>query len=73
LGSVFVTAQITAVVHRRLPEHHAALPYTGRLLLPSGDIIFILYDMTVEVGQGSGSSERMGGYDRFISLLFYTF
>jgi hypothetical protein len=27
--------------------------------------------MTREVGQGSGSSERMGGYDRFISLLFY--
>jgi hypothetical protein len=26
--------------------------------------------MTREVGQGSGSSERMGGYDRFISLLF---
>jgi hypothetical protein len=29
--------------------------------------------MTIEVGQGLGSSERMGGYDRFISLLFYTF
>jgi hypothetical protein len=27
--------------------------------------------MTREAGQGSGSSERMGGYDRFISLLFY--
>jgi hypothetical protein len=27
--------------------------------------------MTREVGQGSGSSERMGGYDQFISLLFY--
>jgi hypothetical protein len=27
--------------------------------------------MTREVGQGSGSSERMRGYDRFISLLFY--
>jgi hypothetical protein len=24
-----------------------------------------------EAGQGSGSSERMGGYDQFISLLFY--
>jgi hypothetical protein len=33
------------------------------LLLPSG--------MTREVGQGSESSERVGGYDRFISLLFY--
>jgi hypothetical protein len=27
--------------------------------------------MTREAGQGSGSSERMGGYDQFISLLFY--
>jgi hypothetical protein len=36
---------------------------TGKHLLPGG--------MTREVGQGSGSSERMGGYDRFISLLFY--
>jgi hypothetical protein len=28
-------------------------------------------DMTSEVGQGSRSSERMGGYDQFISLLFF--
>jgi hypothetical protein len=27
--------------------------------------------MTSEAGQGSGSSERMRGYDQFISLLFY--
>jgi hypothetical protein len=27
--------------------------------------------MAREVGQGSGSSERMGGYDQFSSLLFY--
>ena len=27
--------------------------------------------MTREAGQGSSSSKRMGGYDRFISLLFY--
>jgi hypothetical protein len=27
--------------------------------------------MTREAGQGSGSLERMGGYDQFISLLFY--
>jgi hypothetical protein len=27
--------------------------------------------MTRKVGQGSGSSERMGGYDQFSSLLFY--
>jgi hypothetical protein len=27
--------------------------------------------MTRETGQGSGSSERMGGYDQFSSLLFY--
>jgi hypothetical protein len=32
------------------------------LLLPS--------DMIREAGQGSGSSERMGGYDQFMSLLF---
>ena len=28
-------------------------------------------NMTKEAGQGSGSSERIGGYDRFIYLLFY--
>jgi hypothetical protein len=27
--------------------------------------------MTKEAGQGSGSSERIGGYDQFIYLLFY--
>jgi hypothetical protein len=27
--------------------------------------------MTREVGQGSGSSERLGGYDQFSSLVFY--
>jgi hypothetical protein len=27
--------------------------------------------MTRKAGQGSGSSERMGGYDQFIFLLFY--
>jgi hypothetical protein len=30
----------------------------------------LLGDMTREAGQGSGSSERMRGYDQFISLLF---
>jgi hypothetical protein len=61
------------------PEHcttairHHCLLHAGGLLLPGGEIIFILYDMTKEVGPGSGSSERMGGYDRFISLLFYAF
>ena len=35
---------------------------TAQSLLPA--------DMTSEVGQGSRSSERMGGYDQFISLLF---
>jgi hypothetical protein len=29
------------------------------------------HGMTREVGQGSGSSERMGGYDHFNSLPFY--
>jgi hypothetical protein len=38
------------------------------VLLPG---LFIPYDMTREVGQGSGSSKRMGGYDQFSSLLFY--
>jgi hypothetical protein len=33
--------------------------------------LFLLGGMSREVGQGSGSSERMRGYDRFISLLFY--
>jgi hypothetical protein len=31
----------------------------------------IICDMTEEVGQGSGSSERMGGYNQFSFLLFY--
>ena len=43
----------------RLPEHHSG----KHLLLPG--------DMTREARQGSGSLERMGGYARFISLLFY--
>jgi hypothetical protein len=50
----------------QLPEH----PSGKHLLLPG---VFISYDMTREVGQGSGSSERMGGYDQFSSLLFYVF
>ena len=29
-----------------------------------------IFNMTKEAGQGSGSSERMGGYDQFIYLLF---
>jgi hypothetical protein len=33
--------------------------------------VFISYRMAREVGQGSGSSERMGGYDQFSLLLFY--
>jgi hypothetical protein len=54
-------------------ERRHCLPHAGGFLLPGGEIIFILYDMTKEVGQGSGSLKRMGGYDRFISLLFYAF
>jgi hypothetical protein len=34
------------------------------------NIFFFLRDLTREAGQGSRSSERMGGYDQFISLLF---
>jgi hypothetical protein len=41
---------------------------TSKLLLLG---IFISYDMTREFGQGSGSLERMGGYDRFLSLPSY--
>jgi hypothetical protein len=33
--------------------------------------LFLPGGMIREVGEGSGSSERMRGYDRFISLLFY--
>jgi hypothetical protein len=29
-----------------------------------------IFNMTKEAGQGSGSSERIGGYDQFIYLLF---
>jgi hypothetical protein len=50
----------------RLPKH----PFGKHFLLPD---VFISYDMTREVGQGSRSSERIGGYDQFISLLFYVF
>jgi hypothetical protein len=59
LGSVYATARTSVVVF-----------LTGKhlLLLPG---VFISYGMIREVGQGSRSSERMGGYDRFISLLFY--
>jgi hypothetical protein len=35
--------------------------------------VFISYRMTREVGQGSRSSERIGGYGRFIPLSFYVF
>jgi hypothetical protein len=41
----------------RLPEHSSWCLHLVR--------------MTREVGQGSGSLERMGGYDQFRSLLFY--
>jgi len=60
LGSVYATTQSTAVV--RLPQAGS-----GGFLLLGGRIVFILYIM--EIGQGSGLSERMGGYDLFIFLL----
>jgi hypothetical protein len=60
LGSIYVTAQVTAF-RRLLPRVLHLLPF------------IISYDMMKEVGQGSGSSECMGGYDWFISLLFYVF
>jgi hypothetical protein len=46
----------------------AQRPSLSSSLVPG---VFISYHMTSEVGQGSRSSERMGGYDQFISLLFY--
>jgi hypothetical protein len=64
LGSVIATAQSTDTV--RLPQ--AGM---GGFLLSGGKIIFILY--IIEVGQGSGSLERMGGYDPFIFLLRFVF
>ena len=64
MGSVYATAQSTAVV--RLPQAGS-----DGFLLSGGKIVFILYIM--EVGQGSGSSERMGGYDPFIFLLCFVF
>jgi hypothetical protein len=54
LGSDYATAQSTAAV--RLPQAGS-----GGFFLPGEKIVFILYIM--EIGQGSGSSERMGGYD----------
>jgi hypothetical protein len=56
LGSVYATARVVAAVRRLLPRVLCLLPF------------IISYDMMKEVGQGSGSSERMGGYDWFISL-----
>jgi hypothetical protein len=61
LGSVYVTARVVDTIRCLLPRVLRLLPFV------------ISYDMTKEVGQGSGSSERMGGYDWFISLLFYVF
>jgi hypothetical protein len=55
LGSVYATAQ-----RLRLSLFSSLVPG-----------VFISYDMTSEVGQGSRSSEHMGGYDQFIFLLFY--
>jgi hypothetical protein len=60
LGSVYATAQVTTICCL-LPRVLHLLPF------------IISYDMTGEVGQESGSSERMGGYDWFTSLLFYVF
>jgi len=51
--------------------HHLSHEDVGGFLLPGGEIIFIVYIM--EVGQGSGSSERMGGYGLFIFLLYFIF
>jgi hypothetical protein len=47
----------------RLPNVRRCLFFTGSWRLR----------MAREVGQGSGFSERMGGYDKFSSLLFYIF
>jgi hypothetical protein len=46
----------------------AQRPSLSSSLVPG---VFIPYGMTSEVGQGSRSSECMGGYDQFSSLLFY--
>jgi hypothetical protein len=46
----------------------AQRPSLSSSLVPG---VFIPYGMTSEVGQGSRSSKRMGGYDQFSSLLFY--
>jgi hypothetical protein len=46
----------------------AQRPSLSSSLVPG---VFISYRMAKEVGQGSGSSERMRGYDQFSSLLFY--
>ena len=64
LESVYATAQSTTAV--RLPQAGS-----GGFLLPVGKIVFILYIM--EIGQGSASSERTGGYDPFFFLLCFVF
>jgi hypothetical protein len=47
------------------------LPNVRRCLFFTGSWRLHLVRMAREVGQGSGSSKRMGGYDQFSSLLFY--
>jgi hypothetical protein len=48
----------------------STIRFLGSVYATGQNIFFFLRDMTREAGQGSGSSERMGGYDQFISLLF---
>jgi hypothetical protein len=43
------------------------------IFFPEEFVFIISYDMTLETGQGSRSSERLGGYELFIFSLFYTF
>jgi hypothetical protein len=51
----------------------SAIRFLGSVYATAQNIFFFLTtgDMTIEAGQGSGSSERMAGYDQYSSLLFY--
>jgi hypothetical protein len=51
----------------------SAIRFLGSVYATAQTIFFFLAtgDMTREAGQGSGSSERMAGYDQYSSLLFY--
>jgi hypothetical protein len=83
LGSVYATARIAAAICRLLPRVLHLLPGLPLpfvvfflelfIFFPEEFVFIISYDMTLEIGQVSRSSEHLGGYELFIFSLFYAF